>query len=418
MLVTEIRPIPETPHANRVPDLTAALPATSSRPRRLSRRQALQVAGGATVLLVGGTLGRAYDQGVFDGGDGPAYDPWRSWQPNGARTPEAMIGAAVLAANPHNTQPWLFRQQATVIDLHMDPARRTGAMDVLDREWWIGAGCALENLALAARAAGYQPAVAYQPDASQPALAARVTLAEGQPATSELYRAIASRHTNRGAFDRTRTVGAGVFDALDALVDEPGVAVHWLRTEDERRRFGDLTVDATHAFIADTEQSEAAFAWFRGSWRDVERYRDGLTIDTQGLSPLMAGIGKVLPTSRAQGDDFWLQNTRDVHVSTAAAFGLLVVPTAEPGQWLRAGRVWQRLHLWGTAHGLAMQPLDQTVQRAEREAQLGLEPRIGSRLAELVDGDGRRAALPFRLGYSVRDGAPSPRRSVSDVLVA
>ncbi|MBI3971920.1 MAG: hypothetical protein HY332_11575 [Chloroflexi bacterium] len=177
--------------------------------------------------------------------------------------------------------------------------------------------------------------------------------------------------------------------ALGRLADEPGMAVAWLTGEEERRCFGDLTIQVTEAFIADHEQSEAAFGWFRGTWHDVQRHRDGLTLDVQGLSPLMTTLGKLLPaSSREQGDRFWL----------------------------RAGRVWQRLHLWGTAHGLAMQPLDQAPIRAEREAQLGFEPRIRPALAEVVGERGWRAALAFRLGYPTRAAALSPRRGVQEVL--
>jgi len=149
----------------------------------------------------------------------------------------------------------------------------------------------------------------------------------------------------------------------------------------------------------------------------VHRFRDGLNLDAQALSPLMTVFGKLLPpTSREQGDAYWLQSTRDVHVPTAAAFGLLLVRRADASHWLRAGRAWQRLHLWATTQGLVMQPLDQVSIRAEREQQLGLPPRFGHAQAELIGDTAWAVALAFRLGYPAAQVPPSPRRPVHAVL--
>ncbi len=54
--------------------------------------------------------------------------------------------AGILAANPHNTQPWLFQVGATRIELFADIRRNLGAFDPYLREMHIGLGCALENM--------------------------------------------------------------------------------------------------------------------------------------------------------------------------------------------------------------------------------------------------------------------------------
>jgi hypothetical protein len=75
------------------------------------------------------------------------------------------------------------------------------------------------------------------------------------------------------------------------------------------------------------------------------------------------------------------------------------------------------MHLWGTTQGLGMQPLNQLPERADRERQLGIEPRFGNALKALLGDEGWQVLMPFRLGYPTRVGSPSPRRPVPSVLV-
>jgi hypothetical protein len=46
----------------------------------MNRRSFLKGAGVVTVVVVGGGVWRAYDQGVFSVGEGPAYEPWKDWR--------------------------------------------------------------------------------------------------------------------------------------------------------------------------------------------------------------------------------------------------------------------------------------------------------------------------------------------------
>ena len=75
----------------------------------MKRRTFLKGAGALTVLVAGSGVWRAYDQGIFSIGQGPAYEPWKNWRTDASEGPLALVRAAILAANPHNTQPWLFK---------------------------------------------------------------------------------------------------------------------------------------------------------------------------------------------------------------------------------------------------------------------------------------------------------------------
>ena len=386
----------------------------------MSRRTILRYfgAGAATVVVAGVGVGsyRVFDNGVLDSGHGTAYEPWLHWRAD--QTPMGVVATAILAANPHNTQPWMFRVTATSIDLFSDPSRRIGALDPLEREHHIGLGCALENLVLAADARGLQSTVTLLPSSSDPTHTAHVDLVASTPRTSALYAAVGERHSNRGPYTSAAISPA----ALDSLTEQaslpPELSLRWFSTADERRAMGALVVDATKAVIADTEQSTSAFAWFRNDRADIDAHRDGLTLDCQGLSRPVLTIAKLLPaSSRTAGDAFWLDQTRTVHTATAAAYGIITVADAtDPTTRLRAGRALQRIHLGATVAGFGLQHMNQITERIDREASLGVTPSFAPRSDALIDQPNRHAMSMFRIGHPIRSGGLSPRRPVEAVI--
>src|ERR1700761_4651323 len=129
----------------------------------MHRRAFLKAAAAVAAFTVSGGSWYSYDRGVFSVGEGPAYEPWKDWRGNSSEGPLALIRAAILAASPHNTQPWRFRVDGSCVELYIDPKRNVGALDPFLREEHIGMGCALENLMLAAKANGYAATTTLMP---------------------------------------------------------------------------------------------------------------------------------------------------------------------------------------------------------------------------------------------------------------
>jgi hypothetical protein len=392
--------------------------AEAIRGKRIGRRAVLRGTGAALVLVVVGGAWRAETRGVVDPADGPAFEPWTDWQADGRTGPMALVSAAVLASNAHNAQPWLFRVQDSRLDLFEDASRSLGSLDPFGRELHIGLGCALENLLLAARANGYEHRLALAPDPADPARAATVALSPGRVEKSKLYAAIPHRHTNRHPFDTSRPLPRSSVAALAALNDERDVRVHWFTSRAERDRIHELLATAAETITADPEQShDNGPRWLRPDKQSIEHHQDGLTLDTMGLADPAVLAAKMLPDPGPEdAGRAWLASVHD-QAGTAGAFGILAVrDDRDRAQWMRAGRIWQRMHLWIAANGFAAQPMNQVQERADRETQLGLEPEYGDALEELIGDPGWRALFTFRAGHPTRPAPPSPRRPVPQVL--
>lgn len=377
--------------------------------------------GVGTVAVVGaaGLTWRSVDGGVFATGTGPAYAAGRAACAAGRAAgtdPMGLVRSAVLAANAHNAQPWLFTVTRRRIDVFADHTRSLGAVDPLLREMDISLGCALENLALAAPPHGFAATVSLLPDPGDTTHVARVDLVTEQRPTSPLFGAVETRHTDRGAYDTSRPVTQQELDELSALLDDPGTDLVWFTGDARRQSFSDLTTRATQAFIADPQQATDDAAWYRSSWRQTQDRKDGITIDPSGKSPLVRALAKMIPVSRAQNNAGWLSGTRDPQLPTAGAFGALVVSDPlDVAQRLRVGRIWQRLHLSATVAGLAVQPLCQIPERIDRERSAGLAPEFTTAMSALLPA-GSHPLMTFRMGHPTGTALRSPRRPATDVL--
>lgn len=392
------------------------------RDHRMSRQTFLRYGGGAfavgVVVAGGGLTWRAIDQGVFSTGEGPAF---AAWNQAGAvpGNPLSLVRSALLAANNHNTQPWIFGVDENAIDLYADLSRNTGALDPTLREMHISVGAALENLTTAAAPNGYTATVSLFPDASDETHIARIDLEPATVVSSDLFEAIPRRHTNRGAFRTSRTPTSDQLDAFRALNDDPRLTLVWLTSEAERAAFADLTIQATKAINADEQQSKDSFVWFRSDWDQLQASKDGITLDTSGLSPLMRDVAKIIPvSSRSTSDKSWLKMTKHPQLSTAPAFGIIVAnqnPTM--ADFVSAGRLYQRIALHAEVQGLAMQPLNQIPERIDRETTLGGASAYPAALAKLLPASAVATLMPFRIGYAEDAALKSPRRPTESVLL-
>jgi hypothetical protein len=245
----------------------------------MDRRRFLSGIGITTILVVGGGVWYADEEGAFSQEKGPAFRPWKDWdQPQTGML--ALVRAGILAASPHNTQPWLFRVSDNQIDVLAETSRNTGGLDPFLRELHIGMGCALENMCVAAPTAGYsatiesaEGALHLHTDTSTPHRVATVHFTPASLPANSLYRALPNRHTNRTPYE-LRALPASFQQELPAMPQSlPNTNLFLFTADDQRQTIVNLVSRCNEIVYADKAVREGAMPWERAS------------IDPQYISP-------------------------------------------------------------------------------------------------------------------------------------
>lgn len=390
----------------------------------MTTRRGLLIGGAVTAAALAGVGWRAWDRGVGVAGLGPAYEPWRDWQGGPGEGLLRPVRAAILAANPHDSQPWFFVVSPFTVEVYADRTRHLGVFDPFRREMHLGLGAAIENLVIAARANGLAAEVEptpgnlpLMPDGA-PSRVARVLLQPSEGEHDGLAAAIPLRHTNRGPYRPDAAIAPGVLKRLaDLSCTDAAVQVAFVTDPAARRDLSALIVEATRQIVDDPEMAADSARWVRVGRRAINVHRDGVTLETAGLSPTATAIAELLPDmSVRSGDEYWLAMTRDMQLPTAPALGIVFVRNRfDETSAIAAGRTWQRLHLAATVERLAAQPINQPVERADRLAALGRPDAFAKILAAFAPEPGWDATFVFRIGVPERPAGPSPRRPLFDV---
>lgn len=368
-------------------------------------RAAFLRAGGALVVTLAagqGWLARASSADEI--GSSPAYEPWRDWDTDPQDSVLAIVRAAILAANATNTQPWLFRITQTRIEIFADAARNLGAFDPFLREMHFSLGCAIENAMLAAAANGHMATLSLEPGvltstADHTALkrAATIDLEPGSETRTDLYEAIPNRHTNRGLFSE-QDISRSILDQIRAEAVEADARLFLFDQPHDNSRAKILAIEGGQAAYADADVSRGLAPWMRSTLEDAETRRDGVFV----------GVPPSGPPHPAAVDA----------VRSGKVFGLIAVRDRhDQAQTVRAGRLWQRVHLRATALGIAGRPANGAIHLIDNERFRERPPLAEARLAELTGDASWQPTFMFYLGYTSSEGWVSARRGAREVLV-
>ena len=373
----------------------------------MSRRDFLKLTAATGIITVGGyvTYEAApwlnYEQGVQETWGDLSREQImaeKTISSTATREMRELVHYATLAANGHNTQPWHFAIQENAIEIHPDYTRHLPIVDPTDRALWISLGCALENLAVAARAAGYTPEVVYP--TQQEFICVNLTKDTPQPST--LFDAIPQRQNTRSEYDG-RLIELNAMDALQNLPFELGVGLHFVMNPADMESVieyineGNLTQYADQAFVSELIE------WLRFNKREALASHDGLYSTCSGNPqvPRWLGCMFVAGTKPQQQADSDAKKLR----SSAGAV-VIASDTDDKATWVRIGQVYERLALKMTSLNIKSAFLNQPIEVAQLRSQFQSAMGLDTSLPQLL----------LRFGYA--DPMPrSLRRPVEQVII-
>ncbi|WP_213272432.1 hypothetical protein [Hyphomonas sp.] len=378
-----------------------------------SRRGVLKLIGGGIVLAAVGA-------GTFAALNQPSHAARAAWRDAGqeAEYRRRFLSYALLAPNPHNTQPWLVELVGEdSLLLYCDLERRLPETDPFDRQILLGHGCFLELLALAAAEEGYAADITPFPEGA-PDMAgrldarpvARVVFRAGAAVPDALFGSALSRRTNRTAFD-DREVSAGDLATLAAAASVYGLFADAIGEGETAAALRDLTWRAHELEVRTPATWQESVDVMRIGPAEVARHRDGLSMEGPMLGALSAA-GILTRETLADPDSQAFKQGLDMFrplAASARAFAWIANDGQNREGELASGRAYMRLALQAEALGLALHPWSQALQEYPEMADLFGE------VHELI-GDGRRLQMLVRVGYAGRVG-PSPRRGLTAHLL-
>ncbi|WP_210330850.1 Tat pathway signal protein [Mesorhizobium sp. NBSH29] len=195
-----------------------------------------------------------------------------------------LVRMATLAANGHNTQPWMFRLDEERVQILPDMSRRTEVVDPDDHHLYTSLGCAAENLVIAAQAHGRTADLSVETGAET---SIDIEFRSGSANVSALYQAIPLRQSTRSAYDG-QPVSAADIDQLTKAAKEEGVSVLIFTEASDREAILEFVVEGNSAQMDDAAFVDELRAWIRFSPDQALSSKDGLFAACSG-NPVMPG---------------------------------------------------------------------------------------------------------------------------------
>jgi hypothetical protein len=344
-------------------------------------------------------------------GPGEQADP-RRW----------MLGYAILAPHSHNLQSWLVDLSTPdQIMLRCDPARLLPETDPFSRQIMMSQGTFLELLDLAARERGLRAEITLFPegafvDRPDARPVARVRLVPDATVPRDpLFAQIRLRRTNRSAYDLARPVPDAAWAAMADAVRPYPLRFGFAGTQQpallaQQRA---LAAEAWRIELTTPRTVMESYKVLRVGAAEVARHRDGLTLmdpkvvwlDRLGLFDRSRAPGPDDYATRSQIDDF------NRKLDSTPGFLWMVSDGNDRATQVQAGRAYARVQLAGTAHGVAMQPLQQALQEYPEQA----VPHAEIRRLLGADASGQTLQMWARLGFAP-PVPPAPRRGVDAIV--
>ncbi len=384
----------------------------------MERRTFIRLVGGAAVAATAVSAAgcsRTYPPEAVADWRGPGSEPdARRW----------ILGYAILAPHSHNLQSWqVDLRTPDEIVLHCDLTRLLPETDPFSRQIMMSHGTFLELLDIAARERGLRadielfPEGEFGPHKPDQRPLARVRLTPDPAVTKDpLFAQILQRRTNREAYDLQRAVPAEAWKVMaDAVKPNPlrfgFVGTGQVEALEKHRA---IAAEAWRIELITPRTIMESYKLLRVGAAEIAQHRDGLSLN-EPMVVLMSRVGLFDRSKAPAPDDFAITSQiEDFGKKLASTPGFLWMVTDGNDRvtQVNAGRAYARVQLAATAHGVAMQPLQQALQEYPEQSR----PYAAIRQLLGAPQPAQTIQMWARVGYAP-PVQPAPRRGVDAIVI-
>jgi len=231
-----------------------------------------------------------------------------------------------------------------------------------------------------------------------------------------LFAQILERHTNRKLYEISRPVPVDAWMAMTQAVKPNPLRFGFVGTDqaDVLSQHRAIAAEAWRIELTTPRTVMESYRVLRVGSAEIEKYRDGLYI----LDPMVVLLNRVglFDRSKAPGPDDYASTSqiKDFGNKLASTPGFLWMVTEGNDRVTQvdAGRAYVRVQLAATAHGVAMQPLQQALQEYPEQA----KPYADIRRLLDAPQPARTVQMWARVGFAPPVD-PAPRRGLAAHLV-
>src|SRR5215472_4822321 len=273
---------------------------------------------------------------------------------------EYIVGYGVMAPSGANVQPWRFGFQNGELTLRNERSLEFEMLDLEDMATWVSFGAVVENMTLAARAIGLEPALSLFPDPKDRDLVGRMRFTPRQPERDKLLDSVPQRVANRQVPKQRVTLDPAVARSLESIAEAAGARLQICEDPERLKQYEELLQACDRLCFVNPIVFREFTGTFRWTREEVEKKRDGLDVWTlEAPRPLLRAL-----TVRANVESLKKAGALKIfdkpsqgRLTHSSALALLTVRGFNPRIVFEGGRVVERLWLTVTAAGLSFQPL-------------------------------------------------------------
>lgn len=341
-----------------------------------------------------------------------------------------ILEAAAYAPSGENNQPWKFKLKDNMIDVFNVPERDTSLYNFLQQGLFVAHGALLENIIIASSVLGYKADINAFPDKENSNHVASIILNKAEVRDEPLYPFIKKRATNRKPYYPDPLTN----EEKSSILELNGLGfgkVALLEDQKAVRELADVLCINERLVFENYHLHKFFFEHMRWTEKEALEKRDGMYIKTMELPSPVILLFKLLFKRwrfvKFMGiSKFIAKQTKKMYLA-APAIGIIIIDSDSSEDFLKGGRLMQRVWLEATRMGVSLHPSAGTIFFIQRvlkgatedftQENVELIKSVHQKLTSAFQLHDETIAFLFRIGKSDPPSAYSPRLSLDQLII-